>query len=113
VLSGQGGIGTQEPGFPSNQQLWDFLHGVLHEVLLQPEKVYGADTMYSKAVANWYNDALDSTEKPLPGQRGFRRRFNTAQLKVLSWANMDANQEMELSLSRLSNYLRLPAAERE
>lgn len=102
VVSRQDGVGTQELGFPSDRQLWDFFHGLLHELVLQSEKVFGADTIYSKAVANWYNDAMDSADKPLPGQRGFHKRFNTAQSKVLLWAKAGVNQRIDLSSSRLS-----------
>lgn len=102
VVLGQDGSRATEPGFPSDRHLRDFFHGLLHELALQSQKIFGADTSYNKAVANWYSDAMGSADKPLPGQRGFPKCFDTAQSKVLLWAETDISRRIVLSSSRLS-----------
>jgi hypothetical protein len=100
VVLGQKGRWAIEPGFPSTRQLWDFFHGLLHELKMQSKKTYGGDASYSKVIANWYSDGMDAAaDKPLPGQTGFPKRFNEAQSKLLSWANVDVSRRVVLSSS--------------
>jgi hypothetical protein len=90
------------PAILSDRQLWDFFHGLLHEMMLQTKKTYGTDTIVAKAITKWYSDAMASADKPLPGQAGFYKRFDAAQSKVLLWAEVDVSRRVVLSSSRRS-----------
>lgn len=97
VLPKRKEVSAKHPSFPSDRQFWDFFHGLLHQLLIQSKKTFGLDTTYTKAVVTWHTDAMSSADRPLPGETGFRERFDKAQAVVLSWAEIDMSRKIVLA----------------
>jgi len=97
VVPERKGISTKHSSFPRDRQLWDFFHGLLHQLLIQSKKTFGFDTAYTKAIVTWHTDAMSSADRPLPGEAGFRKRFDKAQSTILSWAEIDMSRKIVLA----------------
>ncbi|KAH8586054.1 hypothetical protein B0O99DRAFT_529442 [Bisporella sp. PMI_857] len=97
VVPEQRRISAKDSSFPRDRQLWDFFHGLLHQLLTQSRKTFGFDTAYTKAIATWYTEAISSADRPLPGEKGFSKRFDKAQSVVLSWAGIDMSRKIVLA----------------
>ncbi|RDW68633.1 hypothetical protein BP5796_09290 [Coleophoma crateriformis] len=97
VIPERKGISAKPSSFPGDQQLWDFFHGLLHQLLLQSEKTFGLDTAYTKAIITWHANAERSAGRPLPGETGFSKRFDKAQSVILSWAEIDMSRKIVLT----------------
>lgn len=97
VVAANASGGWSEPGAPGPRQLLDFFNGLMHELLLQAKKTYGVDVAYYSALARWYAIQMDAQSGPVPGQKGFTKRFRVAQAKVLGWARVDGSMGVVLS----------------
>jgi hypothetical protein len=100
IVPGRNGISTEDSGvsiFPTDRQILDFYHGLLDQLLIHSKKTFGLDTAYTKAVVTWHTDVMSSADKPLPGEKGFNKRFNKAQSKILSWAGVDVSRGIVLT----------------
>lgn len=85
------------PGFPNQDQLWDILHGYLHELVHGAIKTFGSHAGYTKAIQGWHSECLRSDNAPEPGTRAFAKRFKIAQSKLLLWAGVDENRGIALT----------------
>jgi hypothetical protein len=87
----------EDPVCPTEAQLWDILHGYLHELALGAIKMFGARAEYTQAIQTWYSDCIRGADAPHPGTRAFARRFKRAQSKLLLWAGIDENRGIVLA----------------
>jgi hypothetical protein len=85
------------PVCPTEEQLWDILHGYLHELLLGAIKIFGTRAKYTQAIETWYSDCIRCADAPHPGTRAFARRFKRAQSNLLLWAGVDENRSIILA----------------
>lgn len=70
--------------FPTGMGIWDIFHGYLSEVNSEAQLVYGRDTLYAKAIANWFEGALASSN-PRIGSAKHVQNFASGQRKLLQW----------------------------
>ncbi|KAH6614323.1 hypothetical protein C7974DRAFT_74191 [Boeremia exigua] len=84
------------PGFLTESQLWDVLHGYLHELSLCAIKTFGARSEYAQAIQAWYSDCMKCADAPLPGTRAFAQKFETTQSRLLLWAGVDEGRGIAL-----------------
>jgi hypothetical protein len=82
--------------YPSKAQLWDILHGYLHELALSAVKMFGARAEYAQAIRTWYLDCMRHADAPYPGTCAFAQRFKRAEVKLLLWAGVDRNRGISL-----------------
>ena len=87
----------ENPICPTEAQLWDILHGYLHELALGATKMFGAKAEYTQAIQTWYSDCIKRADAPHPGTRAFARRFKRAQSNLLLWAGVDENRGIALA----------------
>lgn len=90
-------ISTEHSRVPTDREFWDFFHGLLYQLLIQSKKTFGSDTAYTKAVVIWHAHAMNSAERPLPGETRFSKRFDRAQSTILSWAGIDMSRRIVLT----------------
>ncbi|KAJ4314424.1 hypothetical protein N0V94_006473 [Neodidymelliopsis sp. IMI 364377] len=82
----------ETPMIPTEAQLWDILHGYLHELSLGATKIFGVKAGYTQAIQAWYLECIRSAGAPQPGTRAFAQRFKEAQSKLLLWVGVDESR---------------------
>ena len=97
VLLPKHSTATRIPRFPNQEQLWDVLHGYLHELVHSAIKTFGCDASYTKAIQGWYSDCMRSANGPKPGTRAFAERFKRAQSELLICAGVDGSRGIALT----------------
>jgi len=70
--------------FPAGMEIWDIFHGYLSEVNSEAQLVYGRDTLYAKAIADWFEGALASSN-PRIGSVKHVQNFASGQQMLLQW----------------------------
>ena len=87
---------TADAGCPTENQLWDLLHGYLYVLLNSATTTFGSETAYTRAIHAWYSASLESAGGPSPGSRAFSKRFEKAQKRLLMWAGVEEQFEIAL-----------------
>lgn len=92
--------GAPQFGIPDMRRFRYFFIGLLNELLMQANKVYGIDTRYTTAIVTWYSNVINTMDQPRPGEQGFVRTFSLSQAPVLMWAGIEREMGVTLTIAR-------------
>lgn len=91
----------QHPIFKENNlflkdDCWNILHGYLHELKLAATYAFGSDSIYTRAIADWYSKAMFSLSPPHPRTRRFRAVYGISEKKLLRWAGIEESRGVDI-----------------
>lgn len=70
-------------------ELWIVFVGLLHMLVGLARKLYGAEALYTRAVARWFGELLEGVNPALLATAGFRRKLKAAHSRLLDWAGVE------------------------
>ncbi|KAJ5153723.1 uncharacterized protein N7500_009162 [Penicillium coprophilum] len=80
----------------SKDDCWNVLHGYLGALKRGATHAFGSDSLYTRAIANWYSNAMLSAGQPHPETRRFKVVYGVSQKRLLGWAGIEESRGVDV-----------------